>query len=370
MASILRATTAWTTTTTTMRTTRASTASRVARAVSATHRAFDVERATETVRVSRDNASLDGCEYEVIRARARGSASSSASSSSSTSSSTRVFVVPGNPGVPAFYETFALALGEATAASSVEVVGYLGHTVKDRPNRTEWFTLDEQKEHVREYIERRLAESSGDDDGSTTKCVVVGHSIGAHVALHARRALGRDKVHGIIGLMPFLHVNERSALQKSLSFVTRLSLVAHALGKLLDGLRAALPSARLLLLRAAVTKSMDTTAAEITSAWLRWQSLINMVFMGRTEFDALTVPVTECPLVASARPSELAVVYAHNDHWAPLHQRDALASIDVDVTTIDADIDVAHDFVVNDASARVVAALCVPLVARLVRREE
>ena len=48
---------------------------------------------------------------------------------------TRVFVVPGNPGVPAFYETFALALGEATAAASVEVVGYLGHTVEDRPNR-------------------------------------------------------------------------------------------------------------------------------------------------------------------------------------------------------------------------------------------
>lgn len=365
MASILRATTT-TSTTTRMRTTRASTASCVARAVSATHRAFDVERATETVRVSRASSSLDGCEYEVIRARARPENASSSSSSSSTT--TRVFVVPGNPGVPAFYETFALALGEATAASSVEVVGYLGHTVKDRPNRKEWFTLDEQKEHVREYIERRLAESS--DDGSTTACVVVGHSIGAHVALHARRALGRDKVRGVIGLMPFLHVNERSALQKSLGFVTRLSLVAHALGKLLDGLRAAAPTARLLLLRAAVTKSMDTTAAEITSAWLRWQSLINMVFMGRTEFDALTVPVTACPLVASARPSDLAVVYARDDHWAPLHQRDALASMDVDVTTIDADVDVAHDFVVNDASSRVVASLCVPLVAKLARRDE
>ena len=229
--------------------------------------------------------------------------------------------------------------------------------------REEWFTLDEQKEHVREYIARRLAESR---DGE--KCVVVGHSIGAHIALHARRELGREKVHGVIGLMPFLHVNTRSALQKSLNFVTRLSLVTHALGKLLDGLRAFAPTARVFLLRNAVTKSMDTTAAEITSAWLRWQSLINMVFMGRTEFDALTVPVTECPLVADAAlPSDFAAVYARDDHWAPLHQRDALASIDVDVTTIDGvDVDVKHDFVVNDASSRVVASSwCAPIVARL-----
>ena len=336
---------------------------RVARTASAYRDAFDVERARESVNVSRASSSsgtgtssgttLAGCEYEVIRVRAR----------EERGKKTRVFVVPGNPGVPAFYETFALALGEATAASSVEVVGYLGHTVEDRPNRQEWFTLDEQKEHVREYIARRLAESR---DGE--KCVVVGHSIGAHIALHARRELGREKVHGVIGLMPFLHVNTRSALQKSLNFVTRLSLVAHALGKLLDGLRAFAPTARVFLLRNAVTKSMDTTAAEITSAWLRWQSLINMVFMGRTEFDALTVPVTECPLVADAAlPSDFAAVYARDDHWAPLHQRDALASIDVDVTTIDGvAVDVKHDFVVSDASSRVVASSwCAPIVARL-----
>ena len=340
---------------------------RVARtaSASASRGAYDVERARESVDVSRAASSretgtssgttLAGCEYEVIRVRAR--------EEGERGKKTRVFVVPGNPGVPAFYETFALALGEATAASSVEVVGYLGHTVEDRPNREEWFTLDEQKEHVREYIARRLAESR---DGE--KCVVVGHSIGAHIALHARRELGREKVHGVIGLMPFLHVNTRSALQKSLNFVTRLSLVTHALGKLLDGLRAFAPTARVFLLRNAVTKSMDTTAAEITSAWLRWQNLINMVFMGRTEFDALTVPVTECPLVADAAlPSDFAAVYARDDHWAPLHQRDALASIDVDVTTIDGvDVDVKHDFVVNDASSRVVASSwCAPIVARL-----
>ena len=88
---------------------------------SASRDAFEVERARESVKVSRASSSrgtgtaLAGCEYEVIRVRAR--------EGGERGTKTRVFVVPGNPGVPAFYETFALALGEATAAARVDGVG-------------------------------------------------------------------------------------------------------------------------------------------------------------------------------------------------------------------------------------------------------
>ena len=100
---------------------------------------------------------------------------------------------------------------------------------------------------------------------------------------------------------------------------------------------------------------MDSAAADITSAWLRWQSLINMVFMGRTEFAQLTTPVSECALVRrGADNGRFVAVYAHDDHWAPFHQRDALAALDVDVITVD-DVSVRHDFVVNDAAAELVA---------------
>lgn len=293
---------------------------------------------------------LVACEYEIVRARR------------SSGAGPCVFVIPGNPGVARFYESFALALGEGVDARSVDVVGYLGHTERDRPNRSEWFTLEEQKVHVRDYLAERLREERG------RECVVVGHSIGAHLALFAAKELGYDRVTAVLGLMPFLHVNGRSPLQRFLSLVTRAKFLAHAVGRFVDALGVAAPALRSALLKRTVTRSMDRTAAEITSSWLRWQSLINMVFMGRTEFDALVAAVDECPLVTSVRArGRFAALYARDDHWAPLHQRDVLASIGVDVTTVD-DVAVRHDFVVDDAATRAVADRAVLLLRRLLAR--
>jgi pimeloyl-ACP methyl ester carboxylesterase len=304
------------------------------------------DRTASAASSSTSSSKLTGCEYEIIRARR------------ANGKGPRVFVVPGNPGCAAFYETFAKTLCDELDAESVDVVGYLGHTKAERPGRSEWFSLDEQKAHVCEYIDRCCA------DKSAEPAVVVGHSIGAHLALHAMSELGFDRVSGVVGLMPFLHVNTRSALQSSLSFVTRLSVVVHALGRFLDALRFAAPGVRLLLLKSTVTKTMDSAAADITSAWLRWQSLINMVFMGRTEFAQLTKPVSECALVRRGIDNgRFVAVYAHDDHWAPFHQRDALAALDVDVSTME-DVSVKHDFVVNDASAALVAKRTAQLVHR------
>lgn len=307
-----------------------------------------VERAVKTSEVKRSNVTIASCEYEVVRVERE------------LGRGPRVFVVPGNPGVASFYETFASSLSERLDARAVDVVGYLGHTERDRPGRREWFTLDEQKAHVRDYVDATLRASS--DDGR--ECVVVGHSIGAHLALFTAKELGFDRIDGVVGLMPFLHVNRRSALQRALGVVTRLNFLAHAIGGALDGLKKAVPFVRAALLRRTVTKNMDAVAAEITGAWLRWQSLINMVFMGRTEFVALVRPIDECEFIASANaPGRFAALYAHDDHWAPLHQRDALEALGVDVSTVEDDI--RHDFVVVDASARLVAQRAVDIIYRL-----
>ena len=336
-----------------------STTGRMTRAVSCDASAARVERARASRDVARPrtashaDATTSGtravvaCEYEIVRAR-RAHASGPC-----------VFVVPGNPGVARFYESFAVELGERLDARAVDVVGYLGHTEKKRPNRSEWFTLEEQKAHVRDYLAERLREEPG------REFVVVGHSIGAHLALFAAKELGYDRVTAVLGLMPFLHVNGRSPLQRFLSLVTRAKFLAHAVGRLVDALGAVAPALREALLRRTVTRSMDRTAAEITSAWLRWQSLINMVFMGRTEFDALVAAVDECPLVTSARArGRFAALYALDDHWAPLHQRDVLASMGVDVTTVD-DAAVRHDFVVVDRAVTAVVDRAVVALNRL-----
>ena len=139
------------------------------------------DRAASSASASTSSSTLTGCEYEIIRARR------------ADGKGPRVFVVPGNPGCASFYATFAKTLCDELDAVRVDVVGYLGHTEAERRGRSEWFSLDEQKTHVCEYIDRCC------DDEGPEPVVVVGHSIGAHLALHAMSELGFDRVRGVVG---------------------------------------------------------------------------------------------------------------------------------------------------------------------------
>jgi len=282
-----------------------------------------------------------------------------------------VYVIPGNPGVPGFYETYARELwGAFDGARTIEVIGYVGHTRGEYGCRA-WFTLEEQKAHVRAYIARRRR---GGDALKTSAppppAVIVGHSIGAHLALDAMRHLGTDAVDVVVGLMPFLSVNAKSPTQSALNFITRLAPLVHAVGKLMDVLRVVAPRVRAALL-SPITSVMDVAARDVARAWLGWRGLVNMAFMGRTEFVALRTAVDECPLIAHAS-GRCAFVYASDDHWAPLHQSDALkrlTTLDVDIHVLDDDASstrISHDFVTSDAASRVMA----EHTARLIRQRE
>jgi len=286
-----------------------------------------------------------------------------------------VDVIPGNPGVPGFYETYARELwGAFDGARTIEVIGYVGHTRGEYGCRA-WFTLEEQKAHVRAYIARCRRRRGGDDDAVMSSAppppaVIVGHSIGAHLALDAMRHLGTDAVDVVVGLMPFLSVNAKSPTQSALNFITRLAPLVHAVGKLMDMLRVVAPRVRAALL-SPITSVMDVAARDVARAWLGWRGLVNMAFMGRTEFVALRTAVDECPLIAHAS-GRCAFVYASDDHWAPLHQSDALkrlTTLDVDIHVLDDDASstrISHDFVTSDAASRVMA----EHTARLIRQRE
>ena len=59
-----------------------------------------------------------------------------------------VFVIPGNPGVPGFYERFAKGIWtQMEGRARVSVIGYVGHTASDL-GVNGWFSLDEQVQHV------------------------------------------------------------------------------------------------------------------------------------------------------------------------------------------------------------------------------
>jgi alpha-beta hydrolase superfamily lysophospholipase len=126
-------------------------------------------------------------------------------------------IVPGNPGVPSFYEHYAKTLHTLLGGDvDIEIFGYKGHTTDRHADTTgDWFTLRDQHDHLREYLRMRKPRS-------TNGTVLVGHSIGAELCLAAMDKLGTDAVRGVVGLMPFVLVNAQSTLQKFLS-----ALVPH-----------------------------------------------------------------------------------------------------------------------------------------------
>lgn len=122
----------------------------------------------------------------------------------------RLVFVPGNPGIASFYGSTAAALSESLDASAA-VIGFRGHTLNPLLSPTRAFDLEQQVDHVAGFLEGELS-ASGEAD-----LVVVGHSIGAWVALEAVRRLGANqrRVTACLGLMPYLATETEDAGRKA-----------------------------------------------------------------------------------------------------------------------------------------------------------
>ncbi|ETV94389.1 hypothetical protein H310_12024, partial [Aphanomyces invadans] len=88
-----------------------------------------------------------------------------------------VLIVPGNPGVPGFYEPFMRRLHELSGQTN-EIVG-LSHTGHSLPwiNGNEAYDLETQVVDKIAYVRKRI------EKDPTLSLVLIGHSIGCHIAL-------------------------------------------------------------------------------------------------------------------------------------------------------------------------------------------
>ena len=118
-------------------------------------------------------------------------------------------IVPGNPGVPSFYEHYAKTLHNLMDGNvDIEIFAQGSHDGQVRGHHRRLVHCQDQLDHLREYLKSRKSRSR---NGT----VLVGHSIGVEMSLDAMDKLGADVVRGVVGLMPFVLVNTESALQKS-----------------------------------------------------------------------------------------------------------------------------------------------------------
>ena len=276
--------------------------------------------------------------------------------------------VPGNPGVAEYYSNFARALSEALLKEeeqqqnenkvrrrsvTVECVGFLGHYADGSLTSAKtrrWFTLEEQKAHVLKYVRSRVEEENA--------CFLVGHSIGAHVAMHAVKEMREEDVKKMVGLMPFLHVNERSNVQKFLAWLVSQRVVVRVVAKVL-GFMQKFKALKKTIERSATRGMKCELGISVTKRWAREMSLVNMALMGDTEFKFLRDWKRNVVDVLKAHAKKICFVYAKEDHWGPLHQRDELMEeIGLEELEIVTDESYEHAFVLDDESSKKLAEQC------------
>lgn len=117
-----------------------------------------------------------------------------------------VLMIPGNPGVIAYYEYFLSRLFDLSNQEiDIIAVQHLGHTKGVKENETDLFTLEEQLEHKLAFFDhvRRSYKS-------TTKFVLVGHSIGAWLTVNMLKHRTRHGISKIFGLFPTLENIKRT----------------------------------------------------------------------------------------------------------------------------------------------------------------
>lgn len=204
-----------------------------------------------------------------------------------------------------YYDSFVASLQQLLPGAAVTALGLLGHTTAapvEQAFRT--YLLHEQERHVLEAV-----------DAQAGPVLLVGHSIGAHLALQALQARP-DTVLGVVGLYPFLRLNYASWEQRAIKVACRLkplvlfvALLAAFLAALPRRVRRAVLQPALRLIR------LDDASVETTVSWVRAGSALNVCHLGASEFAALAAP----PDWASMRHLDrVALLYGPpNDFWAP-----------------------------------------------------
>jgi pimeloyl-ACP methyl ester carboxylesterase len=206
--------------------------------------------------------------------------------------------------------------------------------------------LDEQTDSLLRYID---AVAPAD-----VPLCLVGHSIGAHLALRALAARP-GRVASVVGLYPFLQNNTRSLVQRACAAAVQLRplvWLASAAAALLAALPAALRRGLLRpLLRHGVGLGDD--AVDVTCAWLRAGSVTNTCALGASEFVALAAPPDWATLNVHA--ARVALLYGPAaDFWAPPEHASEVRQRAPGVTVV-ADDSHGHMFCTTLAGARHVA---------------
>lgn len=223
--------------------------------------------------------------------------------------SLHVLLIPGNPGISAFYKEYIEALYENLGGqASVTAIGHISHSQKDYEHGR-LFSLYEQIDHKVDFIEQELQHSE-------QPIVLVGHSIGAYIGLEVFKRF-QNKINFFVGLYPFLKMNKSSVTQSAIGYIARSSLLSKLVSLSASFIGSLRPSIRSGIVRRFLGPSWSVTAVDaVCCHLLRYNTVCNVLFMAMTEFEKLT----EEPdwTFIKAKEDKIAFLFGVDDHWGPL----------------------------------------------------
>ncbi|KAL6853391.1 hypothetical protein ACP4OV_019420 [Aristida adscensionis] len=220
-----------------------------------------------------------------------------------------VLVIPGNPGVIAFYKDFVEALYENLGGqASITAIGHISHSQKDAEHGR-LFSFREQIDHKVDFIEKELQYSE-------QSIILVGHSIGAYIGLEIFKQLP-NKINFFIGLYPFLTLNKSSVTQSAIGYIARSSLLSIGVSSFASFIGSLRYSVTRGIVRRFLGPSWSVTAVDAACRdLLRYHTIRNVLFMAMTEFQKLS----EQPdwTFIRAKQGKVALLFGVDDHWGPL----------------------------------------------------
>jgi pimeloyl-ACP methyl ester carboxylesterase len=269
---------------------------------------------------------------------------------------TIVVIFPGNPGAVDFYCTFASTLQKLSASASaaqsssspspevaVVTVGHASHSSRTA-TRTR-FDLAQQVSHKASVVAHLLSLEPG------ARLVLVGHSVGAYMALEVARSLPPDALRAAVLLFPtVMHIGATvngTKLLPLFRFGRGVAWVAAAVVALLPSFLQ-----RRLVSAVGLPKGTDPMAVDATLSLLHPEVAYNALWMALHEMREI-VALDEAH--ARRLQDKLKFYFAHEDGWVRPSDPATLRRVLPGAVFVECNEGHKHAFVLRPESVRRVA---------------
>ncbi|KAI1102536.1 hypothetical protein F4804DRAFT_263179 [Jackrogersella minutella] len=290
-----------------------------------------------------------------------------------------IFFIPGNPGLIDYYEPFLSTvrglLDETTSLQHTRFHIYGQDLAGFRDDDHEPFTaqrkphdLEYQIQHTLSALSRLRVESGSRKGLPYDEVLLIGHSVGAYIALELSHRLLQDQglapqlnlTSGIL-LFPTIHHISSSPSGRKLELLRRTPVLGDNAYRVAQGFLHVVPRGALHWIVNKVL-GFPTRATEVTTRWLKsrdgvWQALHmgmdEMQVIGEDRWDDELWEIARDAKAHDKVPPKFFFFFGRHDHWVATHYRDEFIRTrekQVDRTRLIVDEgNIPHAFCINDS---------------------